>query len=157
MRKIKRIWLTLCLFIIMLIAISIYPPIPRPDRIIIHNKNTTVTISEQDKIYEEIVSLTNKRFTLRSVQTKIDGREKEDIIKNNTKAIEFIYDKEQSYRSKKNFLHSVLYNKLLFPIESSDVNECGYMIFGSEGEYYDLSVKELIHSSKLDKVLKDLN
>ncbi len=157
MRKIKRIWVMLCLFIIILIGISIYPPIPRPDIIIVHNGNTSITLSEEDKEYQNIFDLTSKRFTLRSVQTKIDHREKENIIKDSTKSIEFIYDKEQSFRSKKNFLNSVLYRKLLFPIESSDRSKDGYMIFGSEKDYYDLSVKDLVQSSKLDKALKDLN
>jgi hypothetical protein len=140
-----------------LIGISIYPPIPRPDIIIVHNGNTSITLSKEDKEYQNIVDLTCKRFTLRSVQTKIDHREKENIVRDNTKSIEFIYDKEQSFRSKKNFLDSVLYRKLLFPIENYDRSKDGYMIFGSENEYYDISVKGLIQSSKLDKALKDLN
>ncbi|WP_128210739.1 hypothetical protein [Clostridium manihotivorum] len=157
MRKIKRIWAILCLFIIILIVISIYPPIPRPDIIIVHNGNISITISKENKEYENIVNLTSKRFTLRSVQTRIDHTEKENMIRDNTKSIEFIYDKEQSFRSKKNFLDSVLYRRLLFPIESSDKGKDGFMIFGSEKEYYDLSVKNLIQSSKLDKALRDLN
>ena len=157
MKKIKFIWIVFCLFIISLISISVYPAIPKPDQIVIHKMHKSITISRQDKRYNEILTLTNKRFTIRNAQSDISNSEKEAFIKNSSESLEFIYNRTQSYRSKKGFIHSITYDRLLFPIESSDKIESTYVFFGSTDGYYNITVKDLLKADKLIDALKDIN
>ncbi|GFP78349.1 hypothetical protein [Clostridium fungisolvens] len=157
MRKIKFVWIVFCLFIICLISISLYPAIPRPDEIVVHKMQKSITISKQDKRYNEILTLTNKRFTIRNAQSDISNSEKESFIKNSSESLEFIYNRPQSYRSKKGFIYSITYDRLFFPIESSDKIESTYVFFGSSNGYYNITVKDLLKADKLVDTLKDIN
>ncbi|MBK1813485.1 hypothetical protein JHL18_22975 [Clostridium sp. YIM B02505] len=157
MKKIKFVWIVFCLFIISLISISVYPVIPKPDQIVVHKMKKSITVSRQDKRYKEILSLTNKRFTIRNAQSAISNSEKEAFIKNSSESLEFVYNRPQSYRSKKGFMHAITYDRLLFPIESSDKIESTYVFFGSTEGYYNITVKDLLKADKLIDTLKDIN
>jgi hypothetical protein len=156
MKKVKFIWIVFFLFIISLISISVYPAIPKPDKIIVHKMQKSITISKHDKRYNEILTLTNKRFTIRNAQSDISNSEKEAFIKNSSESLEFIYNRPQAYRSKKGFIHSITYDRLLFPIESDKI-ESTYVFFGSTDGYYNITVKDLLKTDKLVDTLKDIN
>lgn len=128
-----------------------------PDKIIIYKDSKSYTITKDDKNFNEIVKLTNKRineYNLEIIKDIID----DDCIaeyKKEPLAIEFIYTQEQT-------LNSIKYNKLFFVlVDKTSGTESNSVIYtfqyGNTNSYIDSSRGPIKSPEKLINLINSMD
>ncbi|GKX67019.1 hypothetical protein [Inconstantimicrobium mannanitabidum] len=136
--KLKKIliFLTLCMTIVLCSCNSNKPAtiFKAPDKIIVYKDGKDYTIDKNDKDFNKIVELTNKRIDTKKFSPVKDIISDQTInyLKKDSLSLEFIYNEEHVY-----------YNKLFFLIKSKDSGDddtsaTHFYQYGNSKDSYDI-------------------
>lgn len=163
----KYILIFLCIILLLSLFIIIHKNanlVNLPDKIIIYKDNKSYTITKDDKDFNKIVQLTNKRIS------KYDLAIIKDIIddgyiakyKKETLDVEFIYNQEQTLDINTWKAHSIKYNKLFFILvdkeSGTEDNSIIYTFqYGNANSYIDSSRGPIKSPEKLIKLINSMD
>lgn len=93
-----------------------------PNKIFVYYDGSPIEISKEDKIFKEIVQLTNKRIDKDKISTVQDvvSENYVDSLKKEKLSLEFLYEEEQEMNLTGDGLIPIKYTKLFFPLVISD-------------------------------------
>ena len=123
-----------------------------PDVILVHNKGKDKKITNKDSLYNEILDLTNQRFSnkidyyeLAIEMNKLKNFEKNEIV------LEFIYKDSKQTKYDENGTFSRKYKKLIMPLTGKYTN-CVFFDTGDNSSYGPIAT--LSSPDSLIKILK---
>ena len=168
MKNLKKIsFLSIICFLFVFAACSGKKLLKVPDKIIVYKSGEAKILSPRDKIFKEIVNLTNKRIDENKVSTVKDGgsinNKYINDLKRSTLAVEFIYTSSQKMEAKDDGFTPMNYSRLFFQLkdlkpDSSD----GYnsynktFQYGTEENYTGSSRGPITESKELIELVETL-
>lgn len=168
MKNLKKIsFLSIICFLFVFAACSGRKLLHIPDKLIVYKAGEAKVLSPNDKIFKEIVNLTNKRIDENKVSTVKDGGSINNNyindLKRSTLAVEFIYTTRQKMEVKGDGFTPMNYYKLFFQLKDlkSDNND-GYnsynktFQYGTEENYNGSSRGPLTESKELIELVETL-
>ena len=133
-----------------------------PDKIIIYREGSTKEVDKNSSQFKKIVELTNSRFhdKLATALDMINDKAMENIHKDGL-GIEFIYYKEQSLSTKRDYFKPLKYYKLYFQLTSkkygsSQGSNAHSFQYGDKEHYKDCSRGPLKYSEELIQLVEKL-
>lgn len=132
-----------------------------PNKIFVYYDGSPIEISNEDKIFKDIIELTNKRFDKDTISTIQDvvSENYVDSLKKEKLSLEFLYEKDQEMNLTGNGFISMNYTKLFFPLilngtSSYNSNSLSSTFqFGTTQGYTDSSRGPLTDSKELIELL----
>ncbi|HHD2752147.1 TPA: hypothetical protein ACOTG0_000917 [Clostridium perfringens] len=96
--------------------------IKSPNKIFVYYDGSPIEISKDDKVFKEIVELTNKRIDKDKLSTAQDivSENYVDSLKKEKLSLEFLYEEEQEMNLTGDNFTPIKYTKLFFPLVISD-------------------------------------
>ncbi|MDZ4992090.1 hypothetical protein GNF80_03770 [Clostridium perfringens] len=132
-----------------------------PNKIFVYYDGSPIEISKDNKIFKEIVELTNKRIDKDKISTAQDvvSENYVDSLKKEKLSLEFLYEEEQEMNLTGDGFMPMKYTKLFFPLvinEDSSYDQSSTIAtfqYGTAQGYTDSSRSPLNESKELIELL----